>query len=112
MICLKLLGNMQICANSIQNDNLRKDNRANSIQIAAANLCKLSVLPSVLSVVLFICIYRIIFFFFILNIKATITKLPTTLPTKLLYNTTKTVPGGAIDHDYPLVFNMDLKNYH
>ena len=29
---------------------------------------------------------------------------------ELLYNTTKTVPGGAIDHDYPLAFNMELKN--
>ena len=28
---------------------------------------------------------------------------------ELLYNTTKTVPGGAIDPDYPLAFNMDLK---
>ena len=29
---------------------------------------------------------------------------------ELLYNATKTMPGGAIDHDYPLAFNMDLKN--
>ena len=51
--------------------------------------------------------------FFILNIKVTITKLPATLPTNTtkLYNTTKTVPGGAIHHDYPLAFNMDLKKY-
>ena len=25
---------------------------------------------------------------------------------KLLYDTTNTVPGGAIYHDYPLAFNM------
>ena len=28
---------------------------------------------------------------------------------KLLYNTSKTVPGGATDYDYPLAFNMVLK---
>ena len=35
--------------------------------------------------------------------------LPITLPTKLLYDTTKTLPGGAICHDYPLAFNINLK---
>ena len=35
-------------------------------------------------------------------------KLPTTLPTNQLYDTTKTMPGGTICHDYPLAFNMNL----
>ena len=30
---------------------------------------------------------------------------------ELLYDTTKTVPGGAIDHGYPLEFNIDLKKH-
>ena len=32
IICLKFLVNVQICANSMQNYDLRKDNRANSSQ--------------------------------------------------------------------------------
>ena len=40
--------------------------------------------------------------FSILNIETYNGKLPTTLSTELLYNTTKTVLGGAIYHDYPL----------
>ena len=51
----------------------------------------------------------IFFFFFILNIKIYNNKLPITLPTKLLYDTTKTLPGGAIYRDYPLAFNIKLK---
>ena len=49
------------------------------------------------------------FFFFILNAKIYNNILPITLPTKLLYDTTKTLPGGAICHDYPLAFNINLK---
>ena len=48
-------------------------------------------------------------FFFILNAKIYNNILPITLPTKLLYDTTKTLPGGAICHDYPLAFNINLK---
>ena len=32
-----------------------------------------------------------------------------TLPTKLQYDITKTVPGGAIQHDYLLAHNINLK---
>ena len=49
------------------------------------------------------------YFFFILNAKIYNNILPITLPTKLLYDTTKTLPGGAICHDYPLAFNINLK---
>ena len=52
---------------------------------------------------------HIFFFFFILNAKIYNNILPITLPTKLLYDTTKTLPGGAICHDYPLAFNINLK---
>ena len=48
-------------------------------------------------------------FFFILNAKIYNNILPITLPTKLLYDTTKTLQGGAICHDYPLAFNINLK---
>ena len=44
-----------------------------------------------------------------LNIKIYNGKIPITLPTKLLYDTTKTLPGGAIYHNYPLAFNINLK---
>ena len=52
---------------------------------------------------------RKVFFYFILNAKIYNNILPMTLPTKLLYDTTKTLPGGAICHDYPLAFNINLK---
>ena len=48
-------------------------------------------------------------FFFILNAKIYNNILPITLPTKLLYDTTKTLPGGAICHDYLLAFNINLE---
>ena len=47
--------------------------------------------------------------FFILNIKVYNNKVTYDITYELLYNTTNTVPGGAIDHDSPLAFNMDLK---
>ena len=53
--------------------------------------------------------FNFFFFFFILNAKIYNNILPITLPTKLLYDTTKTLPGGAICHDYPLAFNINLK---
>ena len=53
--------------------------------------------------------YHCIIFFHILNAKIYNNILPITLPTKLLYDTTKTLPGGAICHDYPLAFNINLK---
>ena len=37
-------------------------------------------------------------------------KFPYNTTYELLHSATKAVPGGAIDHDYPLAFNMDLKN--
>ena len=50
-----------------------------------------------------------IFFLFILNIKIHNDKRPTTLPARLLYDSTKTVPGGAIYHDFRLAFEINPK---
>ena len=52
IICLKFLVNVPICPNSIQNYNLRKDNRANSTKLTA-NLCELYHWLNVLYVALF-----------------------------------------------------------
>ena len=52
----------------------------------------------------------IIVSFYIFNIKVTTAKITYNTTYKLLYNTIRTVPGGAIDHDYPLAFNMGLNN--
>ena len=46
--------------------------------------------------------------FFIFNIKVYNIIDHTTY--ELLYDTTNTVPGGAIYHDYPLAFNTNLRN--
>ena len=64
---------------------------------------------SILQAVLNVFNFPFKFFFFILNAKNYNNILPITLPTKLLYDTTKTLPGGAICHDYPLAFNINLK---
>ena len=39
-------------------------------------------------------------------------EIPETLPTRLRYDITKTVPGGAIYHDYTLAFDINLKEYN
>ena len=49
---------------------------------------------------------------FILNIKIYNSIIPITLPTKVLYDTTKTLTGRAIYHDYSLAFNKDLRKYN
>ena len=48
-------------------------------------------------------------FGFILSVKVTATKITYNTTYELPYNTTKTLPGGAIEYDYPLAFNMNLK---
>ena len=45
-------------------------------------------------------------YFFISNIKVYIDELQTN---SLLYNATKTLPGGAKYNDYPRLFNMNIK---
>ena len=47
--------------------------------------------------------------FLMLKIKIYNNELPSTLPSKLLHNTTKTVTGRALYPDYPLAFNINLK---
>ena len=54
-------------------------------------------------------VYKTKCLFYIFNIKVTTAKITYNITYELQYNTTKTVPGGAMDHDYPLAFNMDLK---
>ena len=49
---------------------------------------------------------------FLFNVNIHNNKLPMTQPTKQLFDTTRTVPGGAIYHDYPLAFNLNLEKYN
>ena len=51
-----------------------------------------------------------IFFFYIFNIKVYNNEITDDTTYELLYDTTNTVPGGAIYHDYPLAFNINLRN--
>ena len=48
--------------------------------------------------------------FFIFNIKVYNNEFTYDTTYELLYDTTSTVPGGAIYHDYPLAFNINLRN--
>ena len=48
--------------------------------------------------------------FFIYNIKVYNNEVTNDTTYEPLYDTTNTVPGGAIYHDYPLAFNIDLRN--
>ena len=48
--------------------------------------------------------------FFILDVEVYYDEVTYDTTYKLLYDTTKTVPGGAIYHDYTLAFNIDIKN--
>ena len=48
--------------------------------------------------------------FFIFNIKVYNNEFTYDTTYELLYDTTNTVPGGAIYHDYPLAFNINLRN--
>ena len=50
------------------------------------------------------------FFFYIFNIKVYNNEITDDTTYELLYDTTNTVPGGAIYHDYPLAFNINLRN--
>ena len=48
--------------------------------------------------------------FFIFNIKVYNNEFTYDTTYELLYDTTNTVPGGAIYHDYPLAFKINLTN--
>ena len=48
--------------------------------------------------------------FFIFNIKVYNNEFTYDTTYELLYDTTNTVPGGAIYHEYPLAFNINLRN--
>ena len=50
-------------------------------------------------------------YFFYTQYKSYNNKITYNTTYKLLYYITKAVPGGAIDHGYPLAFNIDLKNH-
>ena len=50
------------------------------------------------------------FIFFIFKIKVYNNEITDDTTYELLYDTTNTVPGGAIYHDYPLAFNINLRN--
>ena len=50
------------------------------------------------------------YLFFIFNIKVYNNEFTYNTTYELLYDTTSTVPGGAIYHDYPLAFNINLRN--
>ena len=47
---------------------------------------------------------------FLFNIKVYNNEITYDTTYELLYDTTNTVPGGAIYHDYPLALNIDLRN--
>ena len=49
-------------------------------------------------------------YFFILKIKVYNNEITDDTTYELLYDTTNTVPGGAIYHDYPLALKINLRN--